>query len=579
MSKANEVYLGISGVCSHDAAASLVRDGKVIAAAEEERFIREKHTGKFPYQAILFCLKEAKVNPEDVACVSYYFNPSLRYSRALQFNLQTVPDRIRYKLGREGVKATWASIQGALGVESLILKGHRQAKRFTKKFFRNACFKAVEHHYAHAASAFYTSPFTEASVLTVDLIGEWATTGYFDACNSKLQKIKEIAFPHSLGKMYQMFTKFLGFSPYCDEYKVMGLAAYGTDTYVPFFTSLYQLYADGSFSLDQDTLLFCRGIYPEWDEKITSRLGLPRKVHEPLSQNHADIAYALQKATENILIHLVRNIGKATGRRNLCLAGGVALNSLANQRIRESGLVDDLYIPPAPHDGGASLGAALYSYFRDNPSAAHYPLEDSYLGPSSSLESIRAAVRTREGVVQEGPQAIEKVVDLLVAGKIVAVFQGRMEFGPRALGNRSILADPRNKTMKDLINFKVKFREPFRPFAPVVLEEDVETYFIQGKSSPFMTQTFTATELCKEKAPAIVHQDGTSRVQTVTPSSNSGLYALVKRFKEKTGVPLLLNTSFNVAGEPIVCSPDDALHTFIHSGIDALLMEEVLLTK
>src|SRR3989338_4938402 len=302
MKKGAKIYLGISGVCSHDAAASLLIDGRVVSAAEEERFIREKHTGKFPYNAVNFCLGQADVKPEEVDCVAYYFNPNLRYKNTLLFNLRTLYSRIEYIVKKNGLKAVAESIKGAIHVEQLIIEGYKQAENFAQDNFKNALFRAVDHHDAHAASAFYVSPFQEASVLTVDLIGEWDTTRFYDANKSKLNRLKSISFPDSLGKYYQTFTKFLGFSPNSDEYKVMGLAAYGSDRFVPFFKSLYNLNSDGTFSLKKDMLLFCRGIRPEWDERIISKIGTTREKNELITQNHKDIAYALQKSTEEILL-------------------------------------------------------------------------------------------------------------------------------------------------------------------------------------------------------------------------------------------------------------------------------------
>ncbi len=579
MDNKKQIYLGIAGVCSHDAAAALVIDGKIIAAAEEERFIRKKHTGEFPYNAITFCLDHAGISPEQVDSITYYFNPALRYRRATLFNIATAYARIEHILKRRGISAVIDSIKGAIRVEQAIIEGYKQTLSATHKQFKNAQFRALDHHNAHAASAFFVSPFQDASILTIDLVGEWDTTCFYDAQGTTLSKVKSIAFPNSLGKLYQTFTKFLGFAPNSDEYKVMGLSAYGTDHIVPFFEKLYTLIKDGRFSLNKETLLFCKGIRPEWGEQITSIMGSPRGKNHPITQEHKDIAYALQNSTEQILLHLVNHLVKITGKRNLCMAGGVALNALANQKIRESGSIDALFVQPASNDAGTAAGTALLAYFADHPRAERHIMNTCYLGPEYSHDRILHVARETGISIQEGPQTIEKTINHLVAGKIVALFQGRMEFGPRALGNRSILADPRTAEMKDIVNAKVKFREPFRPFAPVILEDQVEKYFVNGIRSPFMTQTFTATELGKNRIPATVHQDGTSRIQTVTAESNPRLYKLLKNFEEKTRVPVLMNTSFNVAGEPIVCTPEDAINTFTHSGIDALLMEDILLVK
>lgn len=579
MSINKHVYLGIAGVYSHNSAAALIIDGKIVAAVEEERFIREKNSGKFPYNAVNFCLKQSGLTPRNVDCVAYFMNPKLRYSHATRFNFSTLCARINHIFPRKGLDGVINSLKAAAKVESAIFQGHKLAKQYVQDNFPNARFVEVCHHDAHAASAFLVSPFSTSSVLTVDLVGEWDTTCLYMGKGNQLERLGAIYFPNSLGKLYQMFTKFLGFIPNSDEYKVMGLAAYGTERFIPFFDRLYNLTSKGSFELNKDLLLFCKGIRPEWDEQITSVLGQPRQKEESIDQNHRDIAYALQYSTERILLHLVGSLVKRTGDRRLCMAGGVALNALANQRIRESGLVEHLFIQPASQDAGTAIGAALFRYFLDNPRAERHEMKTCYLGPEYTRKDIENAIQHLSFLRQDGAQTIERVIDHLISGKIVGLFQGRMEFGPRALGNRSILADPRNAKMKDILNSKVKFRESFRPFAPVILEERVRDYFLNGISSPFMTQTFTSTERGKKEIPATIHQDGTARIQTVTCESNPLLYKIIKLFEKRTGVPALMNTSFNVAGEPIVCSPTDAVKTFINSGIDVLIMEDILIAK
>ncbi len=573
------IYLGISGVCSHDSAAALIVAGKVIAAAEEERFTREKHTGKFPYSAIDFCLSYAGIKPEEVDCVAYYFDPRQRYFPSLRFNAITAIPKAKHILTHEGsFKGVFNAFRNAAQVERLIIQGCSETKRVARQKFRNAEFRSVRHHDAHAASAFYVSPFEQSSVLTIDLIGEWDTTSFYSGKGSKLQRIDSISFPHSLGKFYQTFTKFLGFKPNSDEYKVMGLAAYGSDRFVPFFQSMYALQSNGKFTLNPEFLLFCKGIRPEWDEHITSVLGQPRQPEETLTEEHKDIAYAIQKAAEEIELHVVRNLIAKTGKKNLCMAGGVALNALANQKIRESELVDRLFVQPASNDAGASIGAALHAYFSDNPASERTPMEHCYLGPEYTSADAHKAAEGTTFQIFEG-DVYSRAADLLAQGKVVGLFHGRMEFGPRALGNRSILADPRQASMKDTVNAKIKFRESFRPFAPAILEEEVSKYFANGVPSRFMTQTFSATELAQCSTPATVHEDRTARIQTVTQAYNPIFHRLIKMFEDRTGVPVLLNTSFNVAGEPIVCTPADAIRTFTNSGIDALLLEDLLLEK
>jgi carbamoyltransferase len=573
-------YLGISGVNSHDAAAALVVGGKVLAAAEEERFNREKHTGKYPSNAIEFCLETTGVSEKDVAAVGYYFNPSKRYYESLQFNILTASDKVRAILNRGGTQDDIeAAFHSASGVERKIAEGLHETQLRSGALFQQAEFVTVDHHDAHAASAYLMSQFDRANVLVVDLIGEWDSTTMYLGEGNNLTRVDSIKFPDSLGKLYQSFTKYLGFTPNSDEYKVMGLAAYGGASYIPFFKELYILTPDGKFTLNRDLLLFCKGIRPEWDDRTTRELGPSRSKNEPFEKRHADIAYALQQTTEEILVHMVRSLTERTNVKDLCMAGGVALNALANQTIRERTGIERLFVQPASNDAGTAIGAALCCCFRSEPWTHRQPASNYYLGPQYGHERIEVAI------VASGLKAVKIgkdysiVVDALVNGEIVGVFNGRMEFGPRALGNRSIVADPRLASMKDIINAKVKFREGFRPFAPAILAEDVRDYFVGAFDSPFMTQTFTATDLAKKSIPATVHEDGTSRIQTVTRQQNPSFYSLIEAFKERTGVPVLLNTSLNINGEPIACTPEDAIRTFEASGIDVLLLGDQVLRK
>ena len=378
---------------------------------------------------------------------------------------------------------------------------------------------------------------------------------------------------------YKTFTKFLGFKPNSDEYKVMGLSAYGSDKYVPFFRSLYNLNEDGEFKLNQNLLLFCQGIFPEWDERITSIIGNPRNYDEPISQDHKDIAYALQNCTEDILLHFVKDVVGKTGKKNLAMAGGVALNAVANQKIRESGIIDNIFVQPAAGDAGTSLGAALYMNYRENPNTVRNVPNDYYLGPGYSNKQIIDEAIKSGFRIRQVDRSYDDIVQKLTDDNIVGLYQGRMEFGPRALGNRSILADPRKPEMKEILNEKVKFRESFRPFAPVILREMVANYFLNGNDSPYMTQTFSATLQAMRDIPAAVHVDGTSRIQTVTLDSNQVLYNIIRAFYSKTGIPVLVNTSLNINKEPIACSPKDAINTLKESGIDALVMGDIILEK
>lgn len=573
------VFLGLSGVYGHDAAATLIVDGNIVAACEEERFIHEKHTGRLPINAIDFCLDYADIEPKNVDFVSFPFNYKSRLEPVLIYNLSVFEERIKYYMdNKTDIKKIREDAQKIISVEKKIMHAHRDVETYVKNKFPNAEFKVVDHHLAHAASSYYLSGFNSSSVLIVDLIGEWATVTKYAAKDNKLIEIDRIYFPDSLGKIYQTFTKFLGFKPYSDEFKVMGLAAYGTNKYVSFFHDVVHLMPEGRFKVNQDLMLFCKGIRPEWSERVVDVIGMPKKKDEAFEQRHADIAFGLQELTENVLLHLVKDVVLKTNESDLCMAGGVALNALANQKIRESGFVKNLFVQPASYDAGTSLGASIVTYL----SEAQKPLKtlnNYYLGPEYSDQEINQVLEKQKIKYELYRNSFQDLLNIIKNDGVVGIFQGRMEFGPRALGNRSILASPSNSAMKDILNTKIKFREEFRPFAPIILEEEVKNYFEYGVSSPYMTQTFTAKPITRRLAPAIVHEDGTSRIQTINKNQNSRIYSLLENISPLIGVPILINTSFNLAGDTIVNTPEDALKTFYRSDIDALVLGDYIIRK
>ncbi len=588
--------LGIS-CFYHDSAAVILREGKLIAAAEEERFSRKKHDYGFPDNAIRFCLDSAGIGPEDLDYVVFYEKPFHKFERLLMTSFQAYPRS--WKTFRESM-LTWLGdklwIKNALK-EKLGIKSER--------------ILFGEHHLSHAASAFYVSPFEEAAILTVDGVGEWTTTSVGTGKNTDIKLDKEIRFPHSLGLLYSAFTAFLGFRVNNGEYKVMGMAPYGSPRYVDkIYDHLIDVASDGSFRLNMDYFSFHFSDEKTFSTKFERLFGKPRdsqmnfftsamryptyfgdiplnhKELCKLNEHYADIAASIQRVTEEILLKLVQALHKETGLKKLCMAGGVALNSVANGRILRETAFEELYIQPAAGDSGGALGAALLAYHGLLNKPRDFVLEHAYWGKGYSESQVKEFLDTK-GLTYEQIPSDERMADLivedLVAGKVVGWFQGRFEWGPRALGNRSILADPRSDQMKDIVNTKIKFREPFRPFAPVILEEKANEYFLgdgitEQYPSRYMLLVLPLNEQKKNTIKAVNHM-GTGRLQTVRQGWNPRYYQLVKKFGEATGVPVLLNTSFNLRGEPIVDSPSDAYNTFIKSGIDVLVLENFMLRK
>ena len=599
------LILGVS-CYYHDSAAVLLQDGQLIAAAEEERFSRVKHDNGYPKQAIEFCLKQGGITTRDLDYVVFYEKPLVKFERILMTVLGSFPHT--YPVFRESMVA-WFN-------EKLWAKSKLRADLDVdpKKIL------FVEHHLSHAASALFASPFDEATVLTVDGVGEWttATIGQGTAAwkqpdgsirgENKISLTQEIRFPHSLGLLYSAFTAWLAFKVNEGEYKVMGMAPYGTPRYIDQVHKLITIGDDGSFRLNMDYFSFHYSTKSTYNRKFVDLFGEPRKVESefyttithPLkdhpqwadavaaqNQHYADVAASIQTVTEDIMLKMARHAQAATGSKNLVIAGGVALNSVANGRIIKETAFDNVYIQPAAGDSGGALGAALYAYhvLLNNP--REFVMEHAYWGQEYPEAEMKSAIEARGfpyEYIDDDEMLLDQVVDRLTQSKVVSWYRGRFEWGPRALGHRSILADPRSIEMKEVVNTKIKFREPFRPFAPVVLEERAQEYFeipSPEKYYParFMLLVAPIPEAKRADIQAVCHVGGTGRLQTIRRDWNPAYYRVVEKFGEATGVPVLLNTSYNLRGEPIVTTPQNALNTFAKSDIDALVMGQFLVKK
>ena len=594
------IVLGISAYY-HDSAAALVRNGRVIAAAQEERFTRKKHDPGFPTCAVRYCLEEAGLTGQDINRIAFYEKPFLKFERLLETYLtfaprgfasfrRAMPIWISEKLfQKDMLRGCLADIDAGLGDP-------------TKLLF-------AEHHFSHAASAFFPSPFDEAAVLTMDGVGEWATTSSGVGRGTALTLNKEIHFPHSLGLLYSAFTYYTGFKVNSGEYKLMGLAPYGEPTYAQtIFENLIDVKADGSFRLDLSYFNYCTGLtMTNWRfDKLFG--GRPRDPEEQLNQRHMDLAASVQAVTEEIVLRLTRALARETGMRNLCLAGGVALNCVANGKVLNDRRFEHLWIQPAAGDAGGALGAALAAYHHheglERPllfNGVGDGMQGAYLGPAYAQNETQRRLQqvgARFEVLQEN-DLLKLTAQSLADGQAVGWFQGRMEFGPRALGNRSILGDPRSPSMQKMLNLKVKYRESFRPFAPSVLVEHVTDWFKLNADSPYMLLVAPVQEkhrrlmnederklfgieklnVPRSDIPAVTHVDYSARVQTVHYDTNPRFYALISRFKQLTGCPVLVNTSFNVRGEPIVCTPEDAFRCFMGTEIELMVAGNCLLKK
>jgi len=590
--------LGVSAFY-HDSAAALIEDGTIVAAAQEERFSRKKHDAGFPAQAIAYCLSAAGVTLDEIDHVVFYDKPFLKFERLLETYMAFAPRGFRsFKMAIP----VW--LKEKLFQKDLLKK---QFQKFDPEFDWQAKLLFAEHHQSHAASAFFPSPFDEAVVLTMDGVGEWATTSVAMGKANKLDVTKEIHFPHSLGLLYSAFTYYTGFRVNSGEYKVMGLAPYGEPIHKEtILENLVDLKEDGTFRLDQSYFDYCTGLRMT-NAKFDKLFGGPaRTPDERLTQKHMDLAASVQAVTEEVVLRLTRSLAHETGIKNLCLAGGVALNCVANGKVLRDGAFENIWVQPAAGDAGGALGAALAAYhlFKDQPREVR-PGEDrmagSYLGPAYSDDEI--ATRLTAAGADFESLSDDDVVDVtavaLSEGKAVGWFQGRMEFGPRALGGRSILGDPRSPSMQKTLNLRVKYRESFRPFAPSVLREDVADWFEIDADSPYMLMVADVVEdrrrmmtdeekslfgidklnVPRSEIPAVTHVDYSARIQTVHRETNPRYHALLSRFKELTGCPVLVNTSFNVRGEPIVCTPEDAFRCFMGSDIEVLVVGNCILLK
>ena len=589
--------LGLSAFY-HDSAAALIKDGKIIAAAQEERFTRKKHDPNYPYNAIEFVLKYANLKLSEVDKIVFFEKPFLKFERLLETYVAFAP---RGFVSFAKAMPIW--IKEKLFQKNLLfnkLKQHDQNYKSDQNIFFS------DHHLSHAASAFFPSPFDEAVVLTADGVGEWATTTVAVGKNNKLEIKKEIHFPHSLGLLYSAFTYYTGFKVNSGEYKLMGLAPYGNPIYEEKVKQLLDLKEDGTFRLNQKYFNYATGLTmtnKNFDKLFGQKPRNPK--NEKITQFHMDIASSIQKVTEEIMINLVKSIRKEYGINNLCLAGGVALNCVANGKILKEKIFDNIWIQPAAGDAGGSLGAALALWHIDlgnkrsvNPND---DMKGSYLGPEYNQDEIENDLKIAGANFEtlNNDELIDKTAQLLSNEKAIGWFQGRMEFGPRALGSRSILGDPRSDKMQKNLNLKVKYRESFRPFAPSILREDLSTWFDMNVDSSYMLLVANINsdkkiEMTNEqknlfgidklnvkrsKIPAVTHVDYSARVQTVTKNINNRYYDLISKFKEKTGCPVIVNTSFNVRGEPIVNTPTDAFNCFMGTELDYLVIGNCILDK
>jgi carbamoyltransferase len=588
--------LGIS-CYYHDAAAVLLRDGQLIAAAEEERFSRIKHDYGFPKNAIKYCLEAGGTTGPDLDYVVFFEKPFRKLDRILATVLQTYPQS--WKVFRESM-ISWV-------LDKLWVASTLETELGIKK--DKVLFS--EHHLSHAASAYLCSPFDESAILTVDGVGEWVTATYGIGKGNDIRLFKQMDFPHSIGLLYSAFTAFLGFEVNEGEYKVMGMAPYGEPRYVDKVWKLVHQNADGSFSLDMDYFSFHHSTEKTYSKKFEQLFGAPRptKLHfftegtgfpkyfgEPpaniheiskLNQHYADIAASIQHVTEELILGMARNLQKETGLKNLCIAGGVGLNSVANTRIMRETPFEQVFVQPAAGDGGGALGAALWAYNTLLGKPRSFRMDHAYWGRSYGASEITTFLQSNKipyHLIENEDQMLDQVVERLMGGKVIGWYQGRFEWGPRALGHRSIIADPRNPDMKDIVNSKIKFREPYRPFAPSVLAECAEKYFELPRATShyparYMLYVVPVKPEAQSTLPAITHVDGTGRLQTVFKDQSPRYYKLIERFGQATGVPVILNTSFNLRGEPIVTTPANAFNTFIKSEMDSLVLDNYLIEK
>ncbi|NNF61553.1 MAG: carbamoyltransferase [Gammaproteobacteria bacterium] len=590
--------LGISAYY-HDSAAALLADGEVLAAAQEERFSRKKHDSHFPVGAIRYCLEESGVKLTELSNVVFYDKPLVKFERLLETYLSYAPKGIRSFLAAMPV---W--LKEKLYLRTTLKRELMSLADCSEKELPKLLF--AEHHQSHAASAFFFSPFEKAAVLCLDGVGEWATTSVWRGDGDTLTPLWEIDFPHSLGLLYSAFTYYTGFRVNSGEYKLMGLAPYGEPKYVDLILDkLLDLKDDGTFRLDMQHFNYCTGLTMT-NEKFDAVFGgPPRKPETAISQKEMDIAASIQKVTEEVVLRLARTVQKETGEENLCLAGGVALNCVANGRIQREGPFKNIWVQPAAGDAGGALGAAAIAWHDYHDGKRQVNGKDrmagSYLGPRFKDDEIRRQLDAFNASYQrlDDDQLFDQLAGYLEDEKVIGWFRGRMEFGPRALGGRSIIGDPRSAKMQSVMNLKIKYRESFRPFAPSVLAERVSDYFEQDQPSPYMLIVAPVKEslripmsdeqkslfgieklnIKRSELPAITHVDYSARIQTVHADTNPGYHALLSAFERRTGCGVLVNTSFNVRGEPIVCTPEDAYRCFMRTEMDYLVVENFVLAK
>jgi carbamoyltransferase len=583
--------LGISAFY-HDSSACLVKDGEIIAAAQEERFTRKKHDHEFPSNAIQYCLKEAGINSAELDFVAFYEKPLLKFERILETYLAFAP----------------IGIKSFLKAMPLWIKKKIWIKEFIKdelNYLGNIVFP--EHHESHAASAFFPSPFQQAAFITLDGVGEWSTSSFGIGKDNQIELLADIQFPHSLGLLYSAFTYYTGFRVNSGEYKVMGLAPYGEPKYKKLILDhLIDVKNDGSFKMNMDYFDYCTGLAMTNSKFHKLFGGLPRKPESKLTQKEMDLACSVQEVTEEIVMKMAKFVRKETGMKYLCLAGGVALNCVANGKLLRSGLFDDIWVQPAAGDAGGAVGCALFTWYQylNNQRKADDKsdfMQGAYLGPKFSNDSIESFLKKNDVYYETltDEELPEKIADLIVDEQIIGWFQGRMEFGPRALGSRSIIGDARSSDMQKTINLKIKFRESFRPFAPSIRADNISDYFEIDRESPYMLfvanvkkdKQVEMTEkqnsyfgldklnVVRSELPAVTHVDYSARIQSVTKQTNHRYHEMLTKINDKYGCPVVVNTSFNVRGEPLVCSPKDAYLCFMRTGMDYLIMGNLLIDK
>lgn len=606
--------LGISAFY-HDSAACIIKDGEIVAAAQEERFTRKKHDASFPLHAVRWCLQEAGVSLNDLDAVVFYEKPFLKFERLLETYYAFVPRGLTSFL-----RAMPEWMKGKLFLKRMVYRHLGTLEKFDKEKLK---LLFPSHHLSHAASAFYPSGFESAAILTIDGVGERATATISHGQGRHIRLLKEMNFPHSIGLLYSAFTYFCGFKVNDGEYKLMGLAPYGREGSAEvermmdvIRNKLVDVKEDGSLYLYQTYFNYATGLRMVHDRKWERLFGFPRRAEDaPITQQHADMALAIQRVTEEIVLKMAREARRITGEERLCMAGGVALNGVANGKLDQAGVFKEIFIQPAAGDAGGALGAALAAYhlYFERERKVVEGMKGGYLGPAyggGEIEKLRAARGELRAasyelrdvgceLVDNEDELLERTARFIAAGKVVGWFQGRMEFGPRALGARSILADARNPEIQRVLNLKIKFREGFRPFAPVVPEEEVSDYFDHTGASPYMLMVKKVKkELCndlpadyaswgmqeklyfvKSKLPAVTHVDLSARIQTVNKETNPRFWRLLQAFKRETGVSVLVNTSFNVKDEPIVLTPEDAYRCFMHTEMDYLVMDNYIFSK